>query len=228
MCGAAPLGAMERQLPLKVQGRRRISCLTWLRQHRNCRRTVRPKFECPRGGHWAFGVPLAASRRIPRRAGDGAPHSPFASRANRSAARAGTRAFRGINGPLPTRAALRSSRAGPFHLFHGALAPALVRGAIGLARRKADAGQESLPRQLQRRGINSHERLPRNWSRGGKARSQGCAGAWSWTRAARNDSSYGRLSCGTKCDAHRDSPCRTPASRRETGFRNVLQPQLVE
>ena len=104
--------------------------------------------------------------RIPRRAGGGAPHPPFAPRANRSAARAGARAFRGVNGPLPTRAALRFSRAGPFHLLHGALAPALVRGAIGLARRKADAGQESLPRRLQRRGMNSHERLPRNWSRG--------------------------------------------------------------
>jgi hypothetical protein len=107
-----------------------------------------------------------ASVRFPRRAGGGAPHPPFAPRANRSAARAGARAFRGVNGPLPTRDALRFSRAGPLHLLHGALAPALVRGAIGVARRKADAGQESLPRRLQRRGMNSHERLPRNWSRG--------------------------------------------------------------
>ncbi len=41
--------------------------------------------------------------------------APFAPGANRSAARAGARAFRGMNGPLPTRAALRSTRAGPFH-----------------------------------------------------------------------------------------------------------------
>lgn len=126
--------------------------------------------ECPRGGHWTCGRTLArASASLV--APVAAPlHSPFARRANRSAARAGTRAFRGINGALPTRAAHRFARAGPFHLFHGALAPALVRGAIGLARRKADAGQELLPRRLQRKGMNSHERLPRNWSRGGPNR----------------------------------------------------------
>ena len=37
----------------------------------------------------------------------------------------------------------RCARAGPFHLFHGALAPALLRGALGLARRPTNAGQNS-------------------------------------------------------------------------------------
>lgn len=111
--------------------------------------------------------PAGARVRITRRAGATTPHPPFAFCANRSATRAATRAFRGVNGLLPTRAALRFSRAGPFHLLHGALAPALVRGAVGLARRKTDAGQEPVPRRLQRRGMNSHERLPRNWSRRG-------------------------------------------------------------
>jgi hypothetical protein len=86
-------------------------------------------------------------------------------------------------------------------LFHGALAPALVRGAIGPARRKADAGQESLPRQLQRRGMNSHERLPRNWSRGGPAGEPGaCVERWQQVRAARRDGSCEPLSCATKRD----------------------------
>lgn len=86
--------------------------------------------------------PAGASVRITRRAGATAPLPLFAFSANRSAARAATRAFRGVNGALPTRAALRFPRAGPFHLLHAALAPALIRGAGGLARRKADAGQE--------------------------------------------------------------------------------------
>jgi hypothetical protein len=132
------------------------------------RRPASSCHECQRCWHWFRGRPLARASAPLVAAGGDTPQSPFAPRANRSAARAGARAFRGVNGPLPTRDALRFSRAGPLHLLHGALAPALVRGAIGLARRKADAGQESLPRRLQRRGMHRHERLPWNWSRGGQ------------------------------------------------------------
>ncbi len=64
----------------------------------------------------------------------------------------------GINGRLP---ALASAQAGPCHLLPDALAPALLRGALGVARRPTNAGQRSAQDRSQRRGTNSHKRLPR-------------------------------------------------------------------
>jgi hypothetical protein len=107
---------------------------------------------------WSWGHPagcsLRASRTLVGRV-EPAPHSSAANRANLSAARPGLRAFRGINGRLPTCAA-----AGPFHLFHGAHAPVLHRGALGVARRPTNAGQNTAQQPNPRRGIKSRNPAP--------------------------------------------------------------------
>jgi hypothetical protein len=103
------------------------------------------------------------------RASSVAPSSSVATRANRSGTRPGTRAFRGINGRLPAPAfAGASAFSGPFHLFHGALAPVRRRAAIGVARRPTNAGQEPA-HQSQRRGTSrATNGSLGNWSRGGQ------------------------------------------------------------
>lgn len=115
-----------------------------------------------RGGHEAEAPAAAAGlrrrRSLDRRA-DGGRAPPVTADADRSAARAAARAFRGING-------LRPAGAGPLHLFHAAPAAALAGGARGAARRPTDAGQAPARWPGVLRGTHSHERLPRKTGQG--------------------------------------------------------------
>lgn len=65
---------------------------------------------------------------------------------------------------LPSR--LHFAPAGPCHLFHGALEPALHRGAVGIARRPTNAGQNAARHRARGRGMNSRNRLPRKLGQG--------------------------------------------------------------
>jgi len=140
----------------------------------------------------------ARARPRPSSAGVVVPPSSAAIRANRSSAHPGTRAFRGINGCLPAPAfAGAAAHAGPFHLFHVALAPVRRRAALGVARRPTNAGQESA-HPSQRRGTSTATNGSLgNWSRGGQLKKawKACAPiehhqgqrarAWAGTRPSR-------------------------------------------